>query len=144
MHGCKTCFKCGRKKPLDEFYGHQMMHDKHLNKCKTCTKSDAALNYRAKRRRYAGYEQQRFHDPLRKEKVLEYQRTMRKRNPQKHTARYALAQAVKNGRIMRTPCEICGVEPAQAHHHDYSQPLNVQWLCFHHHREIHGQSVLPF
>lgn len=27
----------------------------------------------------------------------------------------------------------------QAHHEDYSKPIDVMWLCFRHHRERHGQ-----
>ena len=36
----KICFKCDIEKPLTEYYKHKSMHDGHLNKCKSCTKSD--------------------------------------------------------------------------------------------------------
>lgn len=37
----KVCFKCGRKKSLDDFYKHKQMSDGHINKCKECTKKDS-------------------------------------------------------------------------------------------------------
>lgn len=38
----KKCFKCGIEKELTEFYAHPKTADKHLNKCKDCTKIDVA------------------------------------------------------------------------------------------------------
>lgn len=37
----KVCFKCSENKVLSDYYKHKQMGDGHLNKCKTCTKSDA-------------------------------------------------------------------------------------------------------
>jgi hypothetical protein len=45
---------------------------------------------------------------------------------------------VNQGFLKRQPCEVCGTEEdVQAHHDDYSKPLDVRWLCRKHHREHH-------
>lgn len=59
----------------------------------------------------------------------------------KHLARNALRNAIRLGNIKRLPCEECGGR-AEAHHHDYSKPLDVKWLCVKHHRELHNKKHL--
>lgn len=45
--------------------------------------------------------------------------------------------AIKCGRLSKQPCEVCGAEPAEAHHDDYNKPLKVRWLCKQCHSEWH-------
>lgn len=45
--------------------------------------------------------------------------------------------AIKLGKLIRKPCEICGVEPTDAHHDNYNKPLEVRWLCRKCHAEWH-------
>lgn len=55
--------------------------------------------------------------------------------------RYAqrkVSTEIESGRLTRLPCEVCGKENADAHHHDYSKPLDVQWLCRRHHARSHA------
>jgi len=119
-----------------------MMADGYLGKCKMCTKVDTRRRYNSKRKEVAAYERQRALTPERRQKVLEYQRKRRIQNPSKSTARNAVSNAIRDGRLTREPCNICGDPKSQAHHHDYSKPFDVKWLCFRHHRETHGR--IPF
>ncbi len=52
-------------------------------------------------------------------------------------ARRQVARAIHRGELVRQPCEVCGGEPAEGHHEDYSKPLNVRWLCRLHHLRLH-------
>ena len=142
---CKTCFKCGVEKPLDKFYLHPQMSDGRLNKCKECTKSDGRLNNRKAHRKRSKYERERFKEPARKRMLLEYQRHRRRVHPERARAHGSVWRALKSGKITRGPCEVCGTEVrVQAHHDDYSRELDVRWLCFVHHREVHGQLAMAF
>lgn len=47
----------------------------------------------------------------------------------KRAARRAVRRAVASGRLVKGLCKGCGVDSVQAHHSDYSKPLDVQWLC---------------
>ncbi len=41
------------------------------------------------------------------------------------------------GRMVRQSCQVCGDIKTDAHHEDYSKPLDVDWLCSHHHHVRH-------
>lgn len=68
------------------------------------------------------------------------------RAPHLNSARQELRRAIERGEIIRpTQCELCGKTPPpmkdgrsaiQGHHHDYSLPLDVQWLCYQCHRDV--------
>lgn len=136
--GQKRCFKCGQLKSLNEFYSHPQMADGRLNKCKECTKDEAAKRLSEKREYVQEYDRWRSKTDTRKEKLLVYQRTRRAKHPEKNKARAKVNREVYEGKLIPQPCSVCGHHKAEAHHHDYSKPLDVIWLCFKHHHELHG------
>lgn len=138
----KVCFKCHLELPVAQFYRHPQMGDGYLGKCKECAKKDVRENYAKMRKDKVLYERRRSQNPTRKAKQREYARRMRERSPHKYRARQAVALAVKSGRLVWKPCEVCGsVEMVEGHHPDYSKPLDVVWLCFKHHLEAHGKQM---
>ena len=52
-------------------------------------------------------------------------------------ARSYLKVYIRRGKLTKWPCEVCGTnEQVEAHHADYSKPLQVQWRCRLHHLEL--------
>jgi len=140
----KWCFKCGLAKPRSEFYRHSRMADGHLGKCKACTKLDVRRHYRETLPARKAYERKRTQQKARRAMQRRYSVERRQRDPKKYAARSAVSNALRDGRLTKQPCK-CGETKVQAHHHDYSKPLDVEWLCFRCHRnERHGQQVTPF
>jgi hypothetical protein len=59
----------------------------------------------------------------------------------KGRAHAALARAIKDGTIVRQPCEVCGNPKAVAHHDNYLRPLDVRFLCRSCHARFHAPTV---
>ena len=51
---------------------------------------------------------------------------------------------IKDGKIKKKNCLICGIKEVIAHHEDYSNPFNVIWLCEKHHKEYHEKKIKLF
>lgn len=115
------CSRCGAVEEIRNWPKHQW--------CKSCDaekrrewyanggKAIVRKNTKSHRQRnnYPG-----FSDPLRKH------------------ARNLAQAAIRHGRITKKPCESCGEEKSQAHHDDYTKPLDVRFLCGPCHRAEHS------
>jgi hypothetical protein len=70
------------------------------------------------------------------------QANWRRANPEKYACHIAAAGALLRGQLVKQPCEVCGATEEQsridAHHSDYSKPLEVRWLCRAHHVRLHA------
>lgn len=58
-------------------------------------------------------------------------------NIKKDRTRVKTRYAVKTGKLIQKPCEVCGEIKVDNHHMDYSDYLNIKWLCRKHHIEWH-------
>ena len=149
----KVCFRCGAEKPLTEYYKHKSFADGHLNKCKSCAKSDARENRAKKLEYYREYDKNRHEsDPVRRakshaaskswrennrERHTELTKNWRQKHPEKYAAHSAVSNALRSGKLQKETCAVCGDENSQAHHNDYTKPLDVVWLCSKHHAQVH-------
>lgn len=129
----QVCFKCNRELPLSEFYRHAGMKLKVLRKCKEC-----CIKY-SKEFRDANIEYYREYDRQRgcrqnKDDLKAY----RAKYPERARAHRMVNYAKRMGYLKKQPCEVCGeTYRVNAHHDDYSKPLEVRWLCYRHHHEHH-------
>ncbi len=114
-----------------------MMADGHLNKCKECTKNDVSKHREENIERIRQYDRDRAKLPHRIELKKEIVRRWNKKHPDRRNAQQKLRHAVQSGLVKKHPCWVCG-EKAEAHHPDYSSPLDVVWLCTVHHKQTHA------
>ncbi len=62
-------------------------------------------------------------------------RRLAKERRDKNYARHLVRTHVKNGKLKKEPCK-CGETKVEAHHTDYTLPLDVIWACKTHHVEL--------
>lgn len=145
----KKCFCCGQIKLISDFYKHPKMADGHLGKCKECQKENTKAARARRPEYYREFDKKRAMLPHRVKARAEYMRTDRGKSahakaskswcvkhPSRRAASHILNNAIRDGKVYRLPCFVCG-KKAHAHHPDYDRPLEVIWLCPKHHREAH-------
>jgi len=127
------------------------MSDGHLGKCKECTKADAMKNRLANLERCQEYDRQRGRTEARKARARAYQKTEQgkqkaneakrrwtERNKVKRACHIITGNAIRDGKLVKAViCDNCGCQKdrIEAHHDDYSKPLEVKWLC----RDCHAK-----
>jgi hypothetical protein len=134
----KACKRCLVNKDVHDFYAND-------STCKECRKRLVRNNRKANIEYYREYDRNRGNRQT-PEYQAEYRKTERRkqvvkewqgRNKEKRAAHVAVGNAVRDGKLIKQPCEVCGKDNAQAHHDDYSKQLDVMWLCTEHHAERH-------
>lgn len=148
----KVCRTCQTEQRVMDYYRHT--NGTFMLDCKACWRAKVRANRTANIEHYREFDRQRANLPHRVEAREAYAQTPegraanarshRKfiaRNPVKYSANNAVNNAVRDGRLTKQPCEVCGSERVHAHHDDYSKPLDVRWLCTTHHAEWHKHNT---
>lgn len=150
LNKCKEC----TKKDVKERYDNEPEKIKEYEKkrSKLPHRKEAKAKYqkehpeqhkKSNRRYYEKYPERKFETQRKYRKNHpEWQKIIKEREPEKYKARHAVSNAIRDGKLKKQPCAICGELKVQAHHEDYSKPLEVVWLCNKHHKEKHGQKAL--
>jgi hypothetical protein len=148
----KVCRECKQEKPLSEFYKHAAMADGHLNKCIECVKARVSKHREANLEKIQAYDKKRGNRPDRVQARKDYAKTQsgklaHKKAMEKYKKLYPLAyaahlitgNAIRDGKLVRpTNCSECNsTHKIEGHHDDYTQPLEVRWLCETCHKKWH-------
>lgn len=143
----RTCKTCGEEKDESEFYPSKTSKGGIMVRCRKCVYK---ANYASSKRRKTEMLPEQV-VALRKKnsaatrayyqrhpgKAVEAQRRYFQKNRDREKVKNRLTYAIKAGKVLRAPCFVCGCEEVHGHHADYSQPLQVVWLCNEHHWETH-------
>lgn len=151
----KICRECNTEKPLSEFYKHAAMADGHLNKCIPCVKARVTKHRQENIEKIQAYDKVRSKNPNRVQARKDYMKTeagkkakkkametYHKRYPLKYAAHIITRNYVRDGKLIpATSCSVCSsTKKVEAHHDDYTKPLDVRWLCESCHKDWHRKN----
>ena len=129
----KICSCCGLSKPVAAFQVRKASKDGRTASCGHClSKRDKARDTPERAAQRKSYQH-----GVGKVYANKAKRNYIKRNPIKRSATIAVGNAIRDGKLIKKCCEVCGNVESFAHHDDYNKPLLVRWLCDFHHKEWH-------
>lgn len=142
MGQMKKCSECGHEKPLSEFNKLRKSKDGHQSICRACCSAYNKARYASDPERHKGnVRKYRENNPR---KVLETRLKTCAKSPSRTRANKVVEAALACGELENPGvCYGCGCVAGEhrieAHHHDYSKPLDIVWLCTPCHRRMDQQ-----
>lgn len=144
----RRCYSCNLEKDVKDFYKDKSKSGGYDYKCKDCKKKSSSEYRKNNREKYLHYfrTHPRINSPARLKYLSEYAKShpQKERDKKELIAQRKLQYAVDTGKIIRLPCSICGKTKSEAHHPDYSKPLEVIWFCRSHHKLHHARTKFPY
>lgn len=126
----KRCSRCKATLPLAEF--------------NRCSAAPDGLQWMCRRCQVVANRQARYRNPERAKRDWRRQNARRRdAAPEKQRVHQVVARAIKRGELVRpAQCAECGREGRiEAHHEDYSRPLDVVWCCPRCHARAEGRTL---
>lgn len=142
MKATKKCAECGRELLIEDFNKNKRNRDGLQDRCRECFSKYNKARYAANPERFkADVAAYRANNP---KAHMETRLRACAKNPTRTNANRAVEAALKDGAIENPGvCYGCGCKAGEhrieAHHHDYSKPLDVVWLCTPCHRRMDAQ-----
>lgn len=133
----KKCSNCGAEKPLTGYQKRKASKDGLTASCKTCLKERDRIRSQDPERKLS---KQVYARGKGREVCNACKRRYTERNQKKRSVHIMTGNAIRDGKLIKCPCEVCGSISVQAHHDDYDKPLEVRWLCPIHHEEWHKEN----
>lgn len=125
----KHCPKCHKDLPTSEFHRNKAKKDGLGYVCKICRKEEHACYYEAHKVQCLAVYRQYYR---RNRAAMLAKEAAREKSPEGRWQRraYSHVQRAKvKGELVPALCAHCGAANVEAHHDDYSRPLDVIWLC---------------
>jgi hypothetical protein len=133
----KRCPSCGLTKPIADFNRNRTRPDGYASSCRLCANAMHATYMATRRTTYSdpSYDPGAYYRRY-KPRLSAYRDQWAARYPERKFAHKAVERALRSGRLTKpTACERCGTTGRlEGHHPDYTQPLQVIWLCVTCHR----------
>lgn len=125
----KKCKACGLTKPVDAFSAAPSNADGYRTRCKACRAAERRKRYQTTKATERA--QVRRYQRANPDKVLATYLKRAERQGTHEAAQHAVVWALKVQRLTRhSHCQMCGKHGRmQAHHADYTRPLDVIWVC---------------
>lgn len=133
----KKCSCCGVEKPHSAFQIRNMSKDGLTASCKACLKERDRIRDQDPKRKVL---KEIYVKGKGKDKADAAKRRYKEKNPKKRSVHIITGNAIRDGKILKQPCEVCGGAKVVAHHDDYDKPLEVRWLCQAHHTQWHKEN----
>lgn len=132
----KVCTKCKEIKPISLFSADKYKRDGKSSNCKACRSAHEKMCQRPPERKIT--KKKWTQTPAGKASSRRSIQRYHDADPRRKNAVAAVYRAVRDGKLLKRPCRVCGTDKrVEGHHPDYDKVLDVIWLCAPHHRQLH-------
>jgi len=149
VEGNRRCPTCSLSLPIQQFHRDKRNKSGYSCYCKACkakrSRVERVLNtedYRDRNRKYRERNRERINA-----KVRERSNAYRKAYLVQIRAKNRVYKARRLGKLIKEGCQFksknCGGE-INAHHCDYSKPLDIVWCCVKHHKAWHKLFIAEY